>query len=92
MNTEIIFSDATKLAELIRTWKRSLAGRRGVMHAHLDRIAAANPKINAIVTLAVGALNAAKGSGSTGIGRRRTRPAARRPVHGQGLASIPQAC
>jgi aspartyl-tRNA(Asn)/glutamyl-tRNA(Gln) amidotransferase subunit A len=54
---EIIFSDATKLAELIRTKEVSPVE---VMHAHLDRIAAANPKINAIVTLAVGALNAAK--------------------------------
>ena len=57
MTREIIFSDATKLAELIRTKEVSPVE---VMHAHLDRIAAANPKINAIVTLAVGALNAAK--------------------------------
>jgi hypothetical protein len=57
MTKEIIFSDATKLAELIRTkevWPVA------VMQAHLDRIAAVNPKINAIVTLADGALKAAK--------------------------------
>ncbi|SDJ04047.1 MULTISPECIES: amidase [Bradyrhizobium] len=57
MTKEIIFSDATKLAELIRTKEVSPVE---VVHAHLDRIAAVNPKINAIVTLADGALNAAK--------------------------------
>jgi aspartyl-tRNA(Asn)/glutamyl-tRNA(Gln) amidotransferase subunit A len=54
---EIIFSDATKLAELIRTREVSPVE---VVQAHLDRIAAVNPKINAIVTLADGALKAAK--------------------------------
>jgi aspartyl-tRNA(Asn)/glutamyl-tRNA(Gln) amidotransferase subunit A len=54
---EIIFSDATKLAELIRTKEVSPVE---VVQAHLDRIAAVNPKINAIVTLADGALKAAK--------------------------------
>jgi aspartyl-tRNA(Asn)/glutamyl-tRNA(Gln) amidotransferase subunit A len=54
---EIIFSDATKLAELIRTKEISPVE---VVQAHLDRIAAVNPKINAIVTLADGALKAAK--------------------------------
>jgi aspartyl-tRNA(Asn)/glutamyl-tRNA(Gln) amidotransferase subunit A len=53
---EIIFSDATKLAELIRTKEVSPVE---VVQAHLDRIAAVNPKINAIVTLADGALKAA---------------------------------
>ena len=57
MTKEIIFSDATKLAELIRTREVSPVE---VVQAHLDRIAAVNPKINAIVTLADGALNAAK--------------------------------
>ena len=57
MTKEIIFSDATKLAELIRTKEVSPVE---VVQAHLDRIAAANPKINAIVTLADGALKAAK--------------------------------
>jgi len=54
---EIIFSDATRLAELIRTREVSPIE---VVQAHLDRIAAVNPQINAIVTLAAGALDAAK--------------------------------
>ena len=57
MTKEILFSDATKLAELIRTKEVSPVE---VVQAHLDRIAAVNPKINAIVTLADGALKAAK--------------------------------
>ena len=57
MTKEIIFSDATKLAELIRTKEVSPVE---VVQAHLDRVAAVNPKINAIVTLADGALKAAK--------------------------------
>ena len=57
MSNDIIFSDATKLAELIRTKEVSPVE---VVQAHLDRIAAVNPKINAIVTLAGGALKAAK--------------------------------
>ena len=57
MTKKIIFSDATKLAELIRTKEVSPVE---VVQAHLDRIAAVNPKINAIVTLADGALKAAK--------------------------------
>jgi aspartyl-tRNA(Asn)/glutamyl-tRNA(Gln) amidotransferase subunit A len=54
---EFIYSDATKLAELIRTKEVSPVE---VVQTHLDRIAAVNPKINAIVTLADGALKAAK--------------------------------
>ena len=54
---DIIFSDATRLAELIRTKEVSPVE---VVQTHLDRIAAVNPKINAIVTLAEGALKAAK--------------------------------
>jgi aspartyl-tRNA(Asn)/glutamyl-tRNA(Gln) amidotransferase subunit A len=57
MIREITFSDATKLAQLIRTKEVSPVE---VVQAHLDRIAAVNPKINAIVTLADGALKAAK--------------------------------
>ncbi|MDB5501272.1 MAG: glutamyl-tRNA(Gln) amidotransferase subunit [Tardiphaga sp.] len=57
MTKEIVFSDATRLAELIRTKEVSPVE---VVQAHLDRIAAVNPKINAIVTLADGALKAAK--------------------------------
>ncbi len=54
---EIISSDATKLAELVRTKQVSPVE---VVQAHLERIAAVNPKINAIVTLADDALKAAK--------------------------------
>jgi aspartyl-tRNA(Asn)/glutamyl-tRNA(Gln) amidotransferase subunit A len=57
MNTDLIYSDATKLAELIRTREVSSVE---VVRAHLDRIEAANPTINAVVTLAEGALDAAK--------------------------------
>ena len=57
MDTELIYSDATKLAELIRTREVSPVE---VMKAHLDRIEAINPKVNAIVTIAENALASAK--------------------------------
>src|SRR6202034_3236103 len=57
MSTALIYSDATKLAELIRTREISPVE---VIKAHLDRIEAANPKVNAIVTIADGALESAK--------------------------------
>jgi len=57
MSNDIIFSDATKLAELVRTKQVSPVE---VVQAHLERIAAVNPKINAIVALADDALKAAK--------------------------------
>jgi aspartyl-tRNA(Asn)/glutamyl-tRNA(Gln) amidotransferase subunit A len=57
MNSELIYQDATQLAELIRTREISPVE---VVQAHLDRIEALNPKINAIVTVADGALKAAK--------------------------------
>src|SRR5258707_13834374 len=44
----IYYKDETELASLIRTKQLS---SREVVQAHLDRIAAINPKINAIVTL-----------------------------------------
>src|ERR1700675_335060 len=44
----IYYKDATELASLIRTKELS---SREVVQAHLDRIQAINPKINAIVTL-----------------------------------------
>jgi aspartyl-tRNA(Asn)/glutamyl-tRNA(Gln) amidotransferase subunit A len=53
----MIYFDATKLAELIRTREVSPVE---VMQAHLDRIEAVDPKINAIVTVAEGALDAAR--------------------------------
>src|SRR5262249_37435264 len=46
-NSEIHYLDALELAALIRT--RQLSPRE-VVQAHLDRIAAVNPKVNAIVT------------------------------------------
>ncbi|MDB5981283.1 MAG: hypothetical protein JWQ69_2298 [Pseudomonas sp.] len=47
-DTPIYYRDATELARLIRTKALSPVE---VMQAHLDRIDAVNPKINAIVTL-----------------------------------------
>lgn len=57
MSNELIYSDATKLAEWIRTREVSPVE---VMQAHLDRIEAINPKVNAIVTIADDALQFAK--------------------------------
>jgi aspartyl-tRNA(Asn)/glutamyl-tRNA(Gln) amidotransferase subunit A len=57
MHPELIFQDATKLAELIRTKELSPVE---VMQAHLDRIAAVNPSVNAIVTVVDDALDAAR--------------------------------
>lgn len=57
MKTDIIYSDATKLAELIRTREVSPVE---VLKAHLDRIQAVNPQVNAVVTVADDALAAAK--------------------------------
>ena len=57
MSTALIYSDATKLAELIRTREISPVE---VIKAHLDRIDAVNPKVNAIVTIADRALESAK--------------------------------
>ena len=54
----LCFSDASRLAELIRTGEVSPLE---VIQAHLDRIEAVNPKINAVVTLmAEDAIRAAK--------------------------------
>jgi aspartyl-tRNA(Asn)/glutamyl-tRNA(Gln) amidotransferase subunit A len=57
MSNELIYEDATRLAELIRTKEISPVE---VVQAHLDRIEAVDHKINAIVTVADGALRAAK--------------------------------
>jgi aspartyl-tRNA(Asn)/glutamyl-tRNA(Gln) amidotransferase subunit A len=57
MKSEIIYYDATKLAGLIRTREISPVE---VVQAHLDRIEAVNPRINAVVTVAEGALKAAR--------------------------------
>jgi aspartyl-tRNA(Asn)/glutamyl-tRNA(Gln) amidotransferase subunit A len=55
--SDLTRSDATELAELIRTKKVSSVE---VVKAHLDRIEATNAKVNAIVSLAEGALDAAR--------------------------------
>lgn len=57
MSQDIIFSDATALAALVRTRQLSPVE---VVRAHLDRIEAVDPRVNAIVTVAEGALAAAK--------------------------------
>jgi len=57
MKSDLIYSDATTLAELIRTRQVSPVE---VVQAHLDRIDVTDPTINAIVTLADDALDAAK--------------------------------
>ena len=57
MSNGLVHQDATKLAELIRTKEVSPVE---VVQAHLDRIQAVDPQINAIVTIADDALNAAK--------------------------------
>lgn len=57
MTNAISYSDATKLAELIRNREISPVE---VMQAHLERIEAVNPTINAIVTVAEDALKGAK--------------------------------
>lgn len=57
MSADLTYSDATKLAELIRTKEVSPVE---VVQAHLNRIEALNPKLNAIVTVADDALRSAK--------------------------------
>ena len=57
MASNFIFSDASTLAGLVR---RKEVSPVEIMQIHLDRIAAVNPEINAIVTVADGALAAAK--------------------------------
>ena len=54
---DLIYSDATRLAELIRTKQVSPVE---VVQAHLDRIQATNPAINAVVTVAATALQSAR--------------------------------
>lgn len=57
MSNDLIFSDATRLAELIRNREVSPVE---VVKAHLDRISAVDRQVNAIVTVADGALQAAR--------------------------------
>ncbi|WP_459162102.1 amidase [Bradyrhizobium japonicum] len=57
MTDDIVRMDATRISQLIA--RRELSPVE-VMRAHLDRIAAVNPKLNAIVTLADGAMEGAE--------------------------------
>ena len=57
MTDNSVRMDATRIAQLIA--QRELSPVE-VMQAHLDRIAAVNPKLNAIVTLADGAMEGAR--------------------------------
>jgi aspartyl-tRNA(Asn)/glutamyl-tRNA(Gln) amidotransferase subunit A len=57
MTSELIYLDATRLAELIRTREVSPVE---VVQAHLDRIDAVDPAVNAVVTVAHDALAAAR--------------------------------
>src|SRR4051795_11070818 len=57
MSSDLVRLDATRLAEMIRAREISPVE---VVQAHLDRIEAINPKINAIVTVAGDAIEAAK--------------------------------
>src|SRR6202041_3565791 len=57
MTDTIIQMDASRIAELVANRELSPVE---VMRAHLDRIAEVNPKVNAIVTMADGALDTAK--------------------------------
>lgn len=75
MTPDLTYSDATALAELIRTRKVTAVE---VMQAHLDRITSLNPLLNAIVTINENALESARSadkavlSGKEGLG----------PLHG----------
>jgi aspartyl-tRNA(Asn)/glutamyl-tRNA(Gln) amidotransferase subunit A len=57
MSDELVFQDATALAALIRSKEVSPVE---VVRAHLDRIDAVDGRVNAIVTVAEGALDAAR--------------------------------
>src|SRR6202000_176507 len=62
MTDNIIQMDASRIAELVANRELSPVE---VMKAHLDRIAEVNPRVNAIVTIADGALDAAKKAEAT---------------------------
>ena len=57
MTHELVYQDATQLADRIR---RKEVSPVEVMQAHLDRIEALNPRVNAIVTIADDAMAAAR--------------------------------
>src|ERR1700743_2981566 len=64
MTNNIMQMDAGRIAELVANRELSPVE---VMQAHLSRIAEVNPKVNAIVTLADGALVAAKKAEEAGM-------------------------
>lgn len=64
MSDDLVFSDATALAELVRNKAVSPVE---IMQAHLDRVERLNPDINAIVTVADDALSACFGKSRTVI-------------------------
>src|ERR1700744_3714219 len=57
MQNQIILMDSSRIAQLISSGELSPVE---VVQAHLERIAEVNPEVNAIVTLADGAMEAAK--------------------------------
>jgi len=68
---ELIYQDATKLAQLIRTKQVSPVE---VVQAHLARIATVDPKVNAIVTIADSALAHAKAAEADVLAGKELRP------------------
>ena len=73
--SDLCFQDATALAALIRTREATSAE---VVDAHLDRIAAINPRINAIVTTLAGQVREAAAAADAAL----RRGAALGPLHG----------
>ena len=82
MSDDIVFADATELARRIR--ERSLSPVE-VAQAHLDRIEAVNPALNALVAFPEGVIERGPRGGSRRGAGRVLGPAPRRPIHGQGL-------
>ena len=71
MSADLTYSDASRLAELIRHKDVSPVE---VVQAHLDRIEALNPKLNAIVTVADDALRSAKAAEAAVMAGQRLAP------------------
>src|ERR1700744_4941645 len=71
MTDKIIHMDATRIAELVAL--RQISPVEAVQ-AHLDRISEINPKLNAIVTVADGALDAARKAEKDVMSGRRVGP------------------
>ena len=84
---DLTYSDATALAELIRSRKVSSVA---VMQAYLDSIAALNPALNAIVTVNPHGLAQARCTASPSPSRDRSTRAASPP--GAAPPSSPAAC